>query len=62
MKTGIIITNDDETIIIEKKAENMTFKISNSDGQVMWLSERELRELKFMIDEALQIVNKRDWE
>ena len=62
MKTGVIVTNDDGTISIEKKSENVTYRLTNEDGQVIWYTEKELRELKWMIEEVLQIVHKNDYE
>lgn len=61
MKTGIIVTNDSGTISIEKKAENTTFCMKNEDGQVIWYTENELRELRELIEEILQTTNKRDY-
>lgn len=61
MSLQIKITNDSESIAIERSKISENYLITNTDGQAIWMTEEELRELKIMIDDMLQYVHKRDW-
>ncbi len=58
----ISLTNESESIVIEKDSSKETYNIKNNDGQSVWFTEQELRELKYLISDILQYVHKNDYE
>jgi len=60
MKIRIEIKNEKETISIKKEKNDGYFVITRTDNSI-WLDEVELQELKNMIEEIIQISNKRDY-
>jgi hypothetical protein len=62
MSIEITITNESESIKLFKGSKFDTFQLTNTEGQIIWLTEKELMELKYMITDIIQHVHKNDYD
>jgi hypothetical protein len=61
MKNKITVYNDEKSMSLEKESGYDSIDLLRGENVVISLSQDELRELKIMIEELLQLTNKRDW-
>lgn len=65
MKKNITVQTDNESLSISTmpQPDMYAIKVAKPDGYHAFivLSDAEMRELKYLIDEILQLANKQDW-